>query len=312
MLRSVKSLHGYVVRGTDADLGALADFLVDVRTWQFRYLEVDAGHWFENRRVLVSLHALRQPEWMNRVLPVGVSKQQLTDSPALASDADLSPVHLEKLSTVFGWPLAAMGFMSDGASEAAAAAVAAEPVEAGAGTAWLRGSREVLHYHVAATDGDIGHVDDLIVDDEHWTIRYVVVNTHNWLFGRKVLVAPSWFARVNWQDRKAFAGLTREAIRLSPHYDPATPVNRDYEGRLFDYYGRLKYWESTAVKTVFACPGCGQKFFSRLELEEHRKQCGPGQKPKPATVHARAAGNVIGKIEKSRGRGSVGYREGGR
>jgi predicted RNA-binding Zn-ribbon protein involved in translation (DUF1610 family) len=286
------------------------DFLVEVPSWQLRYLEVDAGHWFGNRRALVALCALGQPDWVGRVLPVAISQQQLTNSPVFAGGAQVSPVQLDELHAFFEWPLAVTGFMSDMGSEAAAAAVPAEE-PAGASTG-LRSSREVLHYHVAATDGEIGHVDDLIVDDEHWTIRYVVVNTQHWLFGRKVLIAPAWFVRVNWQDRRAFADLTRDAIRLSPQYDPATPVNRDYEGRLFDYYVRLKYWESTAVKTEFPCPDCGQKFFSRLELEDHRKQCGPGQKPKPGNKGARPPGSVISKIEKSRGRSSVGYREGGR
>jgi len=31
----------------------------------------------------------------------------------------------------------------------------------------------------------MGHLDDFIIDDETWTIRYVVVDTRNWWPGKK-------------------------------------------------------------------------------------------------------------------------------
>ena len=59
----------------------------------------------------------------------------------------------------------------------------------------LRSSRAVTGYHIQATDGDLGHVEDFIVDDHSWTIRYMVLDTTNWWPGKKVLVAPDWIER---------------------------------------------------------------------------------------------------------------------
>ena len=64
----------------------------------------------------------------------------------------------------------------------------------------LRGAKEVMGYYIEATDGDIGHVDDFVVDDDTWEIRYMVVDTKNWWPGKKVLVAPEWIERVSWSD----------------------------------------------------------------------------------------------------------------
>jgi hypothetical protein len=100
----------------------------------------------------------------------------------------------------------------------------------------------VIGYHIQATDGEIGHVEDLIADDDSWVIRYMVVDTRNWLPGRSVLVSPAWIGEVSWASRKVYVDMSRENIRNSPEFDPAAPVNREYELRLYDYYGRPKYW----------------------------------------------------------------------
>jgi hypothetical protein len=106
----------------------------------------------------------------------------------------------------------------------------------------LRSTREVIGYNIQASDGEIGHVEDFIVDDETWIIRYMVVNTRDWLPGKKVLVAPRWIEKVTWAESKVYVELTRESVKNSPEFDPSAPVNREYETKLYDYYGRPKYW----------------------------------------------------------------------
>ena len=73
--------------------------------------------------------------------------------------------------------------------------------------------KAVTGYHIEATDGEIGHVDGFVVDDEAWAIRYIEVATRNWWPGKKVLVSPAWIERVSWPDSKVYAGLSREAIK---------------------------------------------------------------------------------------------------
>ena len=106
----------------------------------------------------------------------------------------------------------------------------------------LRSSAAVIGYYIAATDGDIGHVEDFLVDDATWAIRYMVVDTGNWWSGKTVLVSPQWIARVDWNESKVHVDLTREQIKNSPAFDPSNPVHRDYEALLWDYYGRPRYW----------------------------------------------------------------------
>ena len=76
----------------------------------------------------------------------------------------------------------------------------------------------------------------------------MVVDTGTWLPGKRVLVAPHWIARVSWERAQVDIDLQREAVAHSPAFDPAAPVNRQYEARLYDYYGRPVYWASGAAR----------------------------------------------------------------
>jgi sporulation protein YlmC with PRC-barrel domain len=106
----------------------------------------------------------------------------------------------------------------------------------------LRQTREVIGYHIHANDGDIGHVEDFIFDDKTWIIRYMVIDTRNWLPGKKVIVSPEWITDIDGEESKVYVNLSQAEVRNSPEFDPSAPVNREYETRLYDYYGRPKYW----------------------------------------------------------------------
>ena len=93
----------------------------------------------------------------------------------------------------------------------------------------------MIGYHVAATDGDIGHVKDFLMDESTWAIRYLVVDTSNWWFGKKVLVSPEWVTGVDWNESLLHVELTRARIKSSPEYDRSGLVERDYEVRLHDH-----------------------------------------------------------------------------
>jgi uncharacterized protein YrrD len=80
----------------------------------------------------------------------------------------------------------------------------------------LHSTREVTGYHIHATDGEIGHVEDFIVDDQSWAVRFLVVDTRNWLPGKKVLLSPRWITRVEWADSSVHFDFTRESVKNSP------------------------------------------------------------------------------------------------
>jgi sporulation protein YlmC with PRC-barrel domain len=109
----------------------------------------------------------------------------------------------------------------------------------------LRSTNAVSGYHIQASDGEIGNVEDFIIDDEAWAIRYLIINTQNWWPGKKVVISPKWIERVSWNESKVFVNLTREAIKQSPEYTEESLLTRDYEVKLHQYYHREGYWVSS-------------------------------------------------------------------
>ena len=72
-----------------------------------------------------------------------------------------------------------------------------------------------------ASDGPMGHVDDFIVDEETWQIRYLVVDTSNWMGGKWVAISPASVTKIEWPEQRVYVALTQEEIRTSPTLDEA-------------------------------------------------------------------------------------------
>lgn len=250
MLRSLKDLQGYAIRSTTGDFGSVHEFYFDDERWTVRYLVVDTGTWLPGRKVLLSPIAVEGADWAARRLYLGLTKERVENSPGIDADKPVSRQFEMDYYNYYGWPYYWAGAGAWGAWTYPGLMVSApaseSPVSNGRdeqqGDAHLRASKEVIGYHIEARDDTIGHVEDFVTDDESWQIRYLVVDTSNWWFGKKVLVAPDWVESVNWSDRTVSVDLTKEQIEHGPEWDPTTPINREYEARLYDAYGRPAYW----------------------------------------------------------------------
>jgi hypothetical protein len=106
----------------------------------------------------------------------------------------------------------------------------------------LRSTNDVSGHHIQGMDGEIGHVADFFIDDQTWAIRYLIVDTHNWLPGKKVLISPQWIDRISWGERKVFVNVLREAIKHSPEFKEESLLSRAYETGLYHHYNRPGYW----------------------------------------------------------------------
>lgn len=244
MLRSVKDLHYYGLHATDGNMGVVYSVLFEELTWTVRYLVVDTGTWLPGRQVLVAPISLGVVDWETQRISVKLTTDQIKNSPSIDTDKPVSRQHEASLAAHYGWPAywAAEEF-AESRSRAVPPLEMQEPEAGVEGDPHLRSTREVIGYYIEASDGDIGHVEDFIVDVEAWMIRYMVVNTRNWLPGKKVLVAPEWITAMSWGESKVRVDLTRDSIKNSPEFDPSAPVNRVYEEQLYDFYGRPKYWQ---------------------------------------------------------------------
>ena len=232
MLRSLSTILGYTIHAIDGELGKVHDFLFEDRTWTVRYLVVQTGSWLDQRQVLLSTASLGKPEWRNRLFPVSLTQEQVRNSPGIDTDAPVSRQQEIAMSAYYGWP----GYWG---VEPMAAPLAEPPAPPKVvGDPHLRSVREIGEYRVRCADQDGAAVDDFIAEDETWLIRWIVVSFGSWRLRRRVLVGTPWVENVSWKERDVRLRLRREQLERSPEFDPAAAVNREYELRLYDYYGR--------------------------------------------------------------------------
>ena len=227
--------------------------LFDDECWNIRYLVVDTGRWLSSRKVLVSPLAVGTPDRMNGVLPVSLTKAQVEGSPGLDARKPLSRQHEAEYREDHGYP-----YYWDGTGGLATSAnpgsvryqrkseadlkARQSRSSSTSDVCHLRSSNALISHYIEATDGDIGHVADLLVDADLWAIRYMVVNTSNWWVSHVVLVAPQWVKEVKWRECKVSVDLTRQAVKDAPPYDPAKELDRQLEQEIYRHYGRQGYW----------------------------------------------------------------------
>jgi hypothetical protein len=246
MLRSVDNLIGFSLGASDGEIGRVYSFLFDNGDWVIHYLVVDTGRWLPGRKVLIPTKVLDQPDWQDRVFRVDLTKEQVHDSPQIDAEAPVSRQREIELHKYYGWvpywgPARGLVVAPEHPPQAQTEQGTAILVETQEESN-LRSTRQVKGYHIHATDGQIGHVEDFIMSDEDWVIRYLVVDTRHWLLGRSVLISPDWVQEIGWDRQEVRVDVPRKTVEESPPYDPGAPVNREYEVRMYDYYGRPKYW----------------------------------------------------------------------
>jgi uncharacterized protein YrrD len=122
-------------------------------------------------------------------------------------------------------------------------------------------------------------VEDFIFDAS-WQIPYVVVDTGNWLPGRKVLISPGWIKEVDWAGRSVRVNLTRDSVESSPEFDPERPISSDYASQLDQHYKR---WFVELMEQT------------RIEREKKRMLLGKNLIGNP--IVAVNDGRIIGKVQ---------------
>jgi hypothetical protein len=251
MLNTIQSVQGSALAARDGNIGTVKDFLFDDQYWAVRYLVADTGGWLPGRRVLIAPYALGSVDKARQEVAVELTKQRIKDSPDLNTDKPVSRQFEESYYGYYGYPTYWTGPYMWGSyprivrDRAEWKDIPRNP------KSWdphLRSAHEVEGYHIQATDGDIGHVRDFVLDDELWAIRYLIVDTLNWWPGKRVLISPQWIERVSWGESKVFLNLTRAAVKSSPEYSEQTLVTRDYEDLLHRHYQRPGYWAESPIE----------------------------------------------------------------
>ena len=261
ILRRFHDIQGWDLGARDGSIGRCHDLLFDDTDWAVRYLVADTRKWLPGRKVLIPPRAITSLEESTGLVALSagtvalsLTKEQIRNAPPLDSDAPVSRRYEISFNRYFDWPnywagpsirdpqlyptllhrpeeLARRGEVQYRFSDR-------RPEE----ETQLRSAREVAAYRCLAGTAYIGELDDFLVEEGSWIIRYLVVDARNRLpEGNWRLIPTDLVTGIDWADSSIAMRLTADQLARGPVFDPETEVDRDSERALRDYYGLSSY-----------------------------------------------------------------------
>lgn len=264
MLRKAKDVLGCRLEASDGEIGKVKDLYFDDETWLVRYLVVDTGTWLNSREVLVSPISVTGIDPVTQIVMTSLNRSQVEKSPPAESDMPVSRVYERRLHNYYGWPYYWAGAPFGGPGlyvyppagdlgiypdiygktdtpESQIEKEARKELEDAVANAdpHLCSCKTVRGYHVQATDGEIGHVHDLLMDDGSWRFTHFVIDTRNWLPSKKVVVDTGVIEHLDWTDEEVVISLDKAALKDSPLYDPDMLIDETFQTQVSSYYRSL-------------------------------------------------------------------------
>jgi sporulation protein YlmC with PRC-barrel domain len=239
MLKSVKNLTGFTIAAVDGEIGKVKDIYFDDLTWKVRYFVVETGNWLVGRKVLLSPVALHAADMDAKTFPTNLTKEQVKSSPDIDADKPVSVQQEEELHRHYLWPQqreGGLGFMTTGMVGGVIAPdiPLEERLEKGTdsdskiedelpefevpGDKHLRSFDASSGYTVHANDGEYGVVNDFLIDDTLWTIRYVIIKAGNLFSNKKVVRPTSSIEKIEWANSSVYISHSVDFLKHLPEF----------------------------------------------------------------------------------------------
>jgi hypothetical protein len=200
MLWDALKLKGYALLASDGPFGWVSDLLFDDEVWKLRWLVGNTRYWQPSHEVLLPASSLRGVDPGRRQLSVDLTMDQVETCPGVGLDPPVS-----RQADVAERDHGGQGLRSkDLACAILRPARRADP--------HLRSVEAVVGHRVHAVDGAVGHVDDLLIDDVDWSIRWLKIDTCAWLPGESMLIPPRSVEEIDWSARLMRVAIDRRLI----------------------------------------------------------------------------------------------------
>jgi hypothetical protein len=246
MLMKTAILKEYMVELSNEIRGAIFEMFFDDLFWNIQYLLLTSEDLEKDKIAIISHLALGSPDDKSKTIPIDSKqgsrevKEKSTVLKAKKAAESIDPIQIIELPEKFS---TTNSINKKETKDHIITILKNENANYLPTANHLRGHNEVLGYNIKAKDGDlIGHVDNFILECDTWKLRYLIVDTRNWLAeGKKILLSPAWIEKINWSGNLVAVDLNKDSIIKSPTYDPDKPLDNHFEIQLYKYYGRHHY-----------------------------------------------------------------------
>jgi uncharacterized protein YrrD len=247
MKHSLKEIIGNSIETSDKTKGKIKDFLFDEDAFKIRYIDADFGGFFKDRRILLPIDVFSKGKWDNKHFSLNITEKDIDSSPSSEDKPTISRLYESLLMKHYGFPTYwSPGFFpptptrqylsgmrkNDPTQEVSEEKINEKDTR-------LRSFNEVKGYFLLATDGHLGHVEDIIVDDNGWQMTYLIVDTSNWRpWSKKVILMINWLEKISYETHEVFIDIDTETVKNAPEIDISKPVEQSFEEALLKYYER--------------------------------------------------------------------------
>ena len=190
MLRSLNKILGSSIIATDGEIGSVYNFLFDDVSWRVVYFVVVAGGSFSKHKVLLSPSVIKQPDWNHKVLPVTLTIVEVKSSPEIDTDLPVSRQQEIALHQYYSWP----PYWETPAETKESFFTTSE--------FHLRSCRELVGYSVTVGGEGLGEVEDFMLEDKSWTIRYIVARAGAESGGHILMFPTESVREIFWAYRR--------------------------------------------------------------------------------------------------------------
>ncbi len=235
MIRSLTALKDATIEGKEGELGSVLDACFDREQWVIRYLIMTTDNWLAGRHVLVSPLLLRGVDWEEGTVNLPLYREEIEAIPEVDPGAPVTRRQEKHYNRYFCLPdyWKGQGIWGEERSPAELAAwLVSSQVQNRSDleeTSHLHRTEEVVGLGVNTPQGEIGRIEDFLIDEDSFAVRYLVTDISDRIHEKKVLIAPLWTIAVEAGRGALAVNLPLEAIRESPAYEPGQPIPPEYD-----------------------------------------------------------------------------------
>ncbi len=218
MIQSVTNLYGASLAATDGSIGSIEDFYFDDQSFAVRYLVADTGSWLSGRLILLSPFAFGSFDQQRKELPVQLTRYQIEDSPPITRHQPITRQHEIDHFGHYGWPSYWEGSSLWGPSsypvviQAAPWGLTNQEKHHHREDRFLQSAKDIMGYEIHTTDGVIGTLADILIDDTQWLIKDFIIETGHWYSGKRIRLLPEHIQRIRSQDSVIVVNLTKKDL----------------------------------------------------------------------------------------------------
>lgn len=267
MLYRASAIRKLKLKATDGLIGNIQDLYFDDIAWTVRYFVVDMGGWLSDLQVLISPQSITGYSEGETAFTTNLTRKQVAESPRAETEMPVSRQYEEQLSSHYGWysywgtpvypwretytypPYSQTVYPGMSAPLGPGGPVTEELTpnnrsknfnqEKTHSDPSLRSFLEIKKYGLHAINGDIGKVEDLLIEYQSWRITHLVADARKWWPGGLVVIDKGMIKNISWEEEKFEIEMTKDEIKNAPSFNPREGISQTQQIRLSQYYKRL-------------------------------------------------------------------------